>query len=76
MTRESVRARLNRLEEELGSAHQTGTLTFPNGLELDSVKGKAWLAANLPNWPVVLVPERVKDIDEWRRLYAHDDVAE
>ena len=70
MTRESVQRRLDRLEEELGSAGRTGILRFPDDLELESTKGKAWLNANLPDWPVALVPKPAKDIEEWQQRFA------
>ncbi len=76
MSRESLHVRLEQLQDRLGTARRTGTLTIPTGLNLDSTKGRAWLAVNLPEWPVVLVPEPVKDIEAWRRLYApHDEKA-
>ena len=75
MTRENVRARLAHLEEELGTARRTGVLRFPDDLELDSPKGKAWLSAHLPEWPVFLAPEPANDTDEWQRRFAQRDDA-
>ena len=75
MTRENVRTRLARLEEELGSARRAGVLHFPDDLELDSPKGKAWLNAHLPDWPVFLAPEPAKDAEEWQRRFAPRDDA-
>jgi hypothetical protein len=76
MTRENVRSRLDRLEEELGSARRTGTLRFPDDLDLESTKGKAWLNAYLPEWPVALVPEPAEDTEEWQRRFAPRDDAQ
>ena len=75
MTRENVRARLAHLEEELGTARRTGVLRFPDDLELDSPKGKAWLNAHLPEWPVFLATVPAKVANVWLRRFAPRDDA-
>lgn len=70
MSSEGMKARLARLEEEMGARRRVGAVYAPQGLDLDSVKGRAWLATHLPTEGVVVLPEPAKDVDEWERRYS------
>lgn len=51
-----------------GTRALTAVLEIPEGLDLTTTKGKAWLSANLPETPCAALPARLSE-DQWLRHY-------
>lgn len=68
MSREALLSRLRALEDARNAVARPGVLVLPDGLELDSAKGRAWLAVNAHGRPVAVVPARLSE-DAWMARY-------
>jgi hypothetical protein len=70
-----MRARLKALEESRGRSRRVGALTVPAALDLDSAKGRAWLAVNVKG-AVMLAPAVLGEVEWCERYQPKGDVTD
>ncbi len=64
-----VEASAAKLADLEGGRGRVGVLDIPDGMDLTTPKGKAWLAVNLKGAPCVALPGRLTE-GQWLERYA------